>query len=54
MHSHRRLEDLKVPRLPERSGTLLFVQDGRGAVAVDMGGAGRVLRKHSVCWTGVL
>ena len=54
MHSYRCLEDVKVPCLSERSGTLLFVQDGRGAVAVDMGGAGKVLRKRSVCWTGVL
>ena len=35
MHSHRCLEDLKVPCLPERSDTLLFVQVGRGAMAVD-------------------
>lgn len=44
MHSHRYFEDFAVSGVPECSGTLLFVQVGRGVATVDIGGAVRILR----------
>lgn len=52
MHSHNHFGDFEVPRVSERSGTLLFVQVGRGTVTVEIDGAGRILRERSVHWSG--
>ena len=51
MHSHRRFEDFEVPGVQECSSTLLFVQVGRGVMTVEIGGTGRILHEHSVCWS---
>jgi len=52
MHSRGGFEDFEVPGVQECSGTLLFVEVGRGIVTVDTGGARRNSREHSAVGAG--